>query len=51
MKITQDEGWREVAEALTNLLTAYDVPAEKCQDIIDDIGSDLELIVREHEQR
>ena len=48
MKITSDEGWREITEALTNLLMAYDVSREKCLDIICDIGSELETVVREY---
>jgi DNA-directed RNA polymerase subunit N (RpoN/RPB10) len=47
MTITQDEGWREIRQELTKLLYAYGVREEDAEDIMDDLGADLECCVRE----
>jgi len=42
MKITQDEGWREIQQSLIALLESYSVPEEKAIEIVFDIGNQLD---------
>jgi hypothetical protein len=48
VKISKDEGWREIREAFQQLLEAYGCDSSNVVDYLSDVESDMESFVREY---
>lgn len=45
--ISQDEGWREIQEAIIELMVSYGVNREDAYDFTCDVETDINSVIRE----